>query len=37
MAKGIRREPIVFSDEDRELFVKTLGEAAERSEWEIFA
>lgn len=37
MARGNRQEPIVFSDEDRELFVKTLSDACTRSGWEVFA
>lgn len=37
MARGNRREPIVFDDDDRKLFVKTLSEAASRYQWEIFA
>lgn len=37
MARGNRREPIVFGDEDRGLFVETLGEAATKCGWEIFA
>lgn len=37
MARGNRREPIVFDDEDRKLFVRTLAEAAQRHRWEIFA
>ncbi len=37
MARGNRREPIVFDDADRKLFVKTLSEAAVRYRWEIFA
>ncbi len=37
MARGNRREPIVFGDDDRKLFVKTLSEAATRYHWEIFA
>jgi putative transposase len=37
MARGNRREPIVFDDDDRELFVGTLGEACEMTGWEVFA
>jgi REP element-mobilizing transposase RayT len=37
MARGDRREPIVYSDGDRKVFVKTLGQACERSGWEVFA
>ena len=37
MARGNRQEPIVFDDDDRELFEVTLGEAASRCGWEVFA
>ena len=37
MARGNRREPIVFNDPDRELFVATLSEAVTRCGWEVFA
>ena len=37
MARGNRREPIVFGDDDRELFVGTFGEACEMTGWEVFA
>ena len=37
MARGNRREPIVFGDDDRELFVETFSEACRKSSWEVFA
>lgn len=37
MARGDRREPIVYNDGDREMFVQTLGEACQRGSWEVFA
>ena len=37
MARGDRREPIVFSDEDRNLFIDTLGEVCGQTGWEVFA
>ena len=37
MARGNRREPIVFGDDDRELFVKTFGEACQMAGWQVFA
>jgi putative transposase len=37
MARGNRREPIVFNDSDRDMFVKTLGEAATKAGFEVFA
>ena len=37
MARGNRREPIVFNDRDRELLAFTLSEAATRCGWEVFA
>lgn len=37
MARGNRGEPIVFSDDDRKTFVKTLGQATVKSGWEILA
>ncbi|MEM9281503.1 MAG: transposase [Verrucomicrobiota bacterium] len=37
MARGNRREPIVFDDEDRRLFVTTLGEACGMTGWRVFA
>ncbi len=37
MNRGDRREPIFKSDEDRELFVKTLGEACVKTGWLVHA
>jgi REP element-mobilizing transposase RayT len=37
MARGDRREPIVYNDGDRKVFVRTLAQACERSGWEVFA
>ena len=37
MARGNRREPIVFDDQDRKCFVQTLGEVCQRTGWEVFA
>jgi len=37
MARGNHRQAIVFDDADRKLFTGTMGEAAERCGWEIFA
>jgi len=37
MARGNRREPIVFGDEDRRLFVDTFSEACRKAGWEVFA
>ena len=37
LARGNRREPIVFDDEDRRTFVRTLASACQKSGWEIFA
>ncbi|MDF2378571.1 MAG: transposase, partial [Verrucomicrobiales bacterium] len=37
MARGDRREPIVFDDTDREMFVRTLGELCAKTGWEVFA
>ena len=37
MARGNRREPIVFDRDDRELFVDTFNEVAEMTGWEVFA
>ena len=36
MARGDRREPIVFDDGDRELFYDTFAEACGRTGWEVF-
>ena len=37
MARGNRREPIVFGDKDRAEFVSTLGKLCEKTGWEVFA
>lgn len=37
MCRGDRREKIFFEDEDRRLFLKTLGQVCERSGWWIHA
>src|SRR5215218_4456327 len=37
MARGNRREAIFRGDQDRQLFLKTLGEACARSGWRIHA
>ena len=37
MARGDRREPIVQDDEDRSTFLRTLGEACERSGFRVHA
>ena len=37
MNRGDRREPIFLCDEDRELFVRTLGEACGKAVWQVHA
>jgi REP element-mobilizing transposase RayT len=37
MARGDRREDIVWGDDDREAFVALLGELVERTGWEVFS
>jgi len=37
MARGNRREPIFLDDEDRESFLKALGEASQMTGWEVHA
>lgn len=37
IARGNRREPIVFDDHDRKLFFDTFAEACEMTGWEVFA
>ena len=37
MSRGDRREPIVLADEDRELWLKTLGEACRKTDWQVHA
>jgi putative transposase len=37
MNRGDRREPIFHDDDDRELFLETLGEVCEKTDWDIHA
>lgn len=37
MARGNRRQEIFLSDEDREIFIHTLGQACERTGWKVLA
>ena len=37
MNRGDRREPIFVDDADRRLFLKTLGQAVEKTDWQIHA
>jgi REP element-mobilizing transposase RayT len=37
MNRGDRRETIFVDDEDRELFLETLGEACEKTDWQVHA
>ena len=37
MNRGDRREPIVRSDKDRQLFLETLEEACEKTDWQVHA
>ena len=37
MNRGDRREPIFVDDEDRQLFLKTLGETCEKTGWVVHA
>ena len=37
MNRGDRREAIVHNDEDRRLFVETLGEACAKTDWQVHA
>ena len=37
MARGNRREPIYGDDDDRRFFLKTMGEACERTGWKVHA
>ncbi|HWL52507.1 MAG TPA: transposase [Chthoniobacteraceae bacterium] len=36
MARGDRNEPIFLDDEDREMFLRTMDEAVERSGWKVY-
>jgi putative transposase len=35
MNRGDRREAIIIDDEDRQLFLETLGEATEKTDWQV--
>ena len=35
--RGDRREPVFLDDEDRQKFLKTLGEAATKTGWQVHA
>jgi putative transposase len=37
MNRGDRREPIFLDDEDRELFLQTLGQACAKTDWQVHA
>ena len=37
MARGNRRESIFFDEEDRKIFLRSLGEACERTNFQIYA
>jgi len=37
IARGVRREPIVFDDQDHATFVRTLASACKKSGWEVSA
>jgi REP element-mobilizing transposase RayT len=37
MSRGDRREPILEDNDDRERFLKTLGHACDKAEWQIHA
>ena len=37
MSRGDRREPIFQDDQDREMFLETLGQAAQKTGWQIHA
>jgi putative transposase len=37
MSRGDRREAIVWGDEDRELWLRTLGEACRKTGWQVHA
>ena len=37
MNRGDRREAIFLSDEDRELFLQTLGQACAKTDWQVHA
>lgn len=37
MARGNRRQEIFLSDQDREMFLRTLGQACEKTGWQVLA
>ena len=37
MNRGDRREAVFLDDQDRELFLDTLGEAGEKTDWQVHA
>ena len=37
MSRGDRREPIFQDDKDRDSFIKTLGEACTKADWQVHA
>jgi putative transposase len=37
MNRGDRREPIFLDDKDRHQFLRTLGEACEKTDWQVHA
>src|SRR5437867_1995300 len=37
MNRGDRREPIFLTDEDRKLFVQTIGEVCQKTGWQVHA
>ena len=37
MNRGDRREPIFVDDQDRELFLETLGQACAKTDWQVHA
>ncbi len=37
LARGNQRQPIVRTDEDRSMFLSTLGEAVEKTHWQVLA
>ncbi len=37
MSRGDRREPIFLDDHDRKTFLRTLGEACEKTDWQVHA
>ncbi len=37
MNRGDRREPIFLDDKDRQLFMETLGQACQKTAWQVHA